>query len=336
MSTNRDFSLIDANLARAREGIRVIEDIARFIFRDQERFEELKRLRHELLNVQRFFGVATLLDGRAEPDIGKEEVVSGEYERSSAWDIISANMSRSIEAIRVLEEFAKVYIPHVSRSLENIRYRLYALEYRLLIRTPHYYLHRHCEGGVVYCLSDSVDEIISYLDRGARIVQLRDKTSPTHLVYEKAKKICDALAKKELTVTESRPLFFINDHAEITAQLPVDGVHIGQADGGLARARRIVGTAKIIGLSTHSVDQALQGVKDGADYISIGPVYPTDTKPDYQPVGIDTAGQVARSVAIPLFVIGGITPENVSSVYAAGIKNIAAISAAREFLERDS
>ncbi|MBW7474502.1 thiamine phosphate synthase [Paenibacillus oenotherae] len=155
---------------------------------------------------------------------------------------------------------------------------------------------------------------------GADILQLRAKETPKREV------LAQAYALRELTQRYGVP-FIINDHIDIALAVGADGVHLGQDDLPLAEARRILGPDKIIGISTHHIDQALDAERGGADYIGVGPVYPTGTKPGRKAVTTDYVREAAQRVRLPFVAIGGITLDNVDAVLEAGAVRICAVSA---------
>lgn len=118
----------------------------------------------------------------------------------------------------------------------------------------------------------------------------------------------------------------INDHPEVALEIGADGVHLGQEDGSVDAARRLLGEGVWIGKSTHSLEQALAAEAEGVDYIGVGPVYATPTKPDYQPVGLELVRAVSARVKLPFFCIGGIKLENAVAVLAAGAERIVVVS----------
>jgi thiamine-phosphate pyrophosphorylase len=155
---------------------------------------------------------------------------------------------------------------------------------------------------------------------GVDIVQLRDKTSSKRLILEKAK------ALRELT-RRYGALFVVNDHIDIAIASEADGVHLGQDDLPLEEARRILGPDPIIGISTHSIEEAREAEQGGADYIGVGPVYPTKTKSDVvAPVTLSYVRQAASEIRIPFVAIGGIKLHNVDEVLEAGATRICAVS----------
>ncbi|MDF2723900.1 MAG: thiE, partial [Paenibacillus sp.] len=154
---------------------------------------------------------------------------------------------------------------------------------------------------------------------GADIVQFRDKTSGSDELLRKAK------ALRELTRKHGVP-FIVNDHVELALEVDADGIHLGQDDMTITEARRRVG-AKIIGISTHAIQEALLAEQQGADYIGAGPVYATKTKADVvSPVGLEYIREVADKISIPFVAIGGIKLGNVSDVIRAGATRVCAVS----------
>jgi thiamine-phosphate pyrophosphorylase len=117
-----------------------------------------------------------------------------------------------------------------------------------------------------------------------------------------------------------------NDHAQIAQRVDVQGVHVGQDDESIEAVRAQVKRPIIVGKSTHSVKQATAAGREGADYIGLGPIFPTPTKPDYPPIGLSQIHQVRKRVSVPIFCIGGITLENLGQVLAAGAKCVVIVS----------
>lgn len=151
---------------------------------------------------------------------------------------------------------------------------------------------------------------------GTDIIQLRDKNSDKGCILE------SALLLRKLFLN-SDMLFILNDYLDIAKIADCDGVHLGQDDGSVELAREILGEEKIIGLSCHNLKQALLAQKKGADYIGIGPIFPTSTKPQYRPIGPDIIKQVKKKIKIPFFPIGGIDRNNIGRILSLGAKRVA-------------
>ena len=158
------------------------------------------------------------------------------------------------------------------------------------------------------------------LDGGAEMIQLREKTLPSGAVLplaERLRKRCAA----------ARVPFIVHDRVDLAVAVDADGVHVGQDDLPPSVARKILPPGRILGLSTHSVEQAAAAQRAGADYVAVGSMYPTTTKPEFQLVGPALAREVRPLVRVPLIGIGGITPDNVAAVIEAGCDGVAVISA---------
>ena len=156
---------------------------------------------------------------------------------------------------------------------------------------------------------------------GADVIQLRDKG------YTVKQLLQEALKLRDITRASGVP-FIINDRVDVALAADADGVHLGQDDFPIAWARRLLGRDRIIGISTHNLEEALQAEKDGADYIGIGSAFPTTTKSDARPLaGLELITDIKRNVNIPVVAIGGINAENAAQVREAGADCIAVISA---------
>lgn len=153
-------------------------------------------------------------------------------------------------------------------------------------------------------------------DSGSDMIQLRDKVSKK----EEMLKVGYAIKK---LLSDSKTLFIVNDHIDIAKIIDSDGLHIGQDDISIGTARSILGKDKIIGVSCHSLKQAYDAQSKGADYISIGPVFPTPVKPEYKPVGTSLIERVKKEIKIPFFAIGNINQFNIDSVISRGAKRVA-------------
>ena len=153
---------------------------------------------------------------------------------------------------------------------------------------------------------------------GAEIIQLREKDLDKNKIKNEAirlLKIC----------RENNVLFIVNDYVDVALEIGADGVHLGQTDMSISEAREICGNKLIIGLSTHSVEQAIKADKEDVDYITIGPIYKTRAK-DFT-VGTEIIKEVVSKVEKPVIAIGGINKNNIDEVLKQGIKSVAVISA---------
>jgi thiamine-phosphate pyrophosphorylase len=152
------------------------------------------------------------------------------------------------------------------------------------------------------------------------VIQLRDKDSDKKTVLEAA-----VILRKELSRTKS--IFIVNDHADIAKLADADGLHLGQSDLPLKYARRLLGSGKLIGISCSNLKEALAARENGADYLGIGPVFPTDTKAECGLVDLKFVKAVAKKISIPVFAIGGINEINIKEVLSLGCRRVAISSA---------
>ena len=176
-------------------------------------------------------------------------------------------------------------------------------------------------GSYVITSGDAVTLFKKACRGGARILQYRDKTATRKQILKTARQLRNIAA-------DHGALFIVNDYIDIALLAGADGVHLGQDDIPIQDARSLTPNGFIIGISTHSIDQAKKAEADGADYIGIGPVFSTPAKPDYVSIGTDTVRTVANVVRIPFVAIGGINLANIRQLKDVGVTNAAMI---REF-----
>jgi thiamine-phosphate pyrophosphorylase len=156
---------------------------------------------------------------------------------------------------------------------------------------------------------------------GLRALQLREKDLTAGQMYELAVEL------RELTRTFGAKLM-INDRVDIALAVAADGVQLGKSSLPVSEARRILGSKRLIGYSAHSADEALQAQRDGADFVTLGPVYQTPSKAKYgDPLGLNVLNEAARIMDIPVFALGGITHAAVTEVMSGGAQGVALISA---------
>ena len=173
---------------------------------------------------------------------------------------------------------------------------------------------------LTYVEPSGADRVAAAMIEGAvDIIQLRAKESPVAEIIDLASRL------HKLTSAAGIPLI-VNDYAEVAAQVPVEGIHVGQDDDSIAHARKKAGRQVLIGKSTHSLEQAVAAEREGADYIGFGPIFATPTKPDYHPIGVTGIKRVHHEVSVPIFYIGGIKIDNLGEVIAAGAKRVAIVS----------
>ncbi len=166
-------------------------------------------------------------------------------------------------------------------------------------------------------LAEILDAVI---EGGCRMVQLREKTWPSGTLLPLAERLRARCRRAGVT-------FIVNDRVDLALAVDADGVHLGQEDLPPRVARPLLRAGMILGLSTHSVQQAGAAQASGADYIAVGSMFPTETKPDFQLVGPGLVRQLRPEIRVPLVGIGGITPANVGEVIRSGADGVAVISA---------
>ena len=316
--------ILDAAANRAREGLRVVEDYTRFILNDAHLSRLLKEIRHELAAALRPLGSDTWHALRDTPgDVGTSVSTPAESQRNSESDVVRASLKRLCEALRSLEEYGKLIDVPAASAIEGLRYRCYTVEKAILTtmtaRTRLADARLYLLVTASLCRTGFENVIRGGLDGGVDVVQLREKNWNREL---------RALAEDARRWTrDADALLIINDRADIAAALDADGVHVGQEDLPVREARRLVGPHRLIGVSTHNIEQARQAVLDGADYLGVGPVFPSETKQFDQFAGLGYVRQVAAEISLPWFAIGGIKPENIGAVYEAGAPRVAVSSA---------
>ncbi len=174
--------------------------------------------------------------------------------------------------------------------------------------------------GYVSC-DDALDTARHLLDGGINILQLRAKKHDRETIGRLARQLA-------ILCRSSHCLFIVNDYPDIAQESGADGVHIGQDTPDLAAVRRLLGTGKIIGRSTHSPEQAFRGFEEGADYIGFGPLFPTPTKPGRPAIGLADIDRVQTKLSnnFPVFCIGGINGQTLPHVLQAGAKRVVIVS----------
>ncbi|MCA9042177.1 MAG: thiamine phosphate synthase [Planctomycetaceae bacterium] len=319
------YRILDAAANRAREGLRVIEDYTRFTLDDTFLSRELKELRHRFAAACNQFDQRELLASRnTRGDVGTTISTPSEQIRESGESVLIANFKRLEESLRTLEEWSKVVAREAALLFEKIRYEVYQLE-KIVLNLLH---SRDVlkEASLYLLLTESLchhgsgPAVREALDSGLKIVQIREKEMPTHDLIDHARRV------REWT-HEAGALLIINDRPDIALAVDADGVHLGQDDFPIEAARKMLGSRKLIGLSTHNIDQAREAVRAGADYIGVGPTFTSTTKEFEAYAGLDYIKQVATEITLPWFPIGGINAKNLKQVLDAGAAR-AAVSGA--------
>lgn len=337
--------ILDANANRAREALRVMEDAARFLLNDAVLSESIKQLRHGLATA--LAAIPNLEPYRDTPgDVGTAITTPAEQSRDSVAGVARAAGKRLSEALRTIEEYAKTLpitdiptplgrgdiSPHVSVSekIEQLRYRGYAIEQQLNAALA---AGRAQQWRVCLLLTESLCKLPwrEVLDRalhaGVDCVQLREKDLEDAELLERAAYVverCHAPGHPSGGVTA-----IINDRPDIAFLSGADGVHLGQTDLPPPEVRKLVGRQLLIGVSTSTLAEAHAAKNAGADYVGLGPMFPTTTK--HKPVlaGPEYLGEYLADEqlgTLPHLAIGGITPKNLPELIEAGVRGIAVSS----------
>ncbi len=316
--------LLDANANRAREALRVMEDYARFVLDDADLSAALKAIRHDLSEAMRPWTDHAILWRDTPGDVGTANKTPTEQNRQDLPDVVTAAGKRLGEALRSIEEYLKISSPADSGRIEAARYRFYELEQRIArtLRT----LRRFDSVRLYVLITEEVcrrpwlEVAEQALLGGADCLQLREKEMEAGQVLCRARLLAELCHKRGA-------LCMINDRPDIALLSGADGVHVGQEDLPALEARKIVGAGQLIGVSTHSLEQAQSARLDGADYIGIGPCFVSETKRRDFVAGLDVVRQVAQNIQIPSVAIAGIDAGNVDEVVKTGIRAIAVTAA---------
>ncbi len=321
--------IADVNFNRAREGLRMVEEVQRFVLGDAARTARLKKLRHRLSALEEAFpgGRAGLVAARdVSGDVGA--LVPEARPRGDIFDAAFAGWKRAQEAVRVLEELSRGVDPILAHRFKELRFALYAAEQEYVRHAAHQRRADTFAAVRLYLVAGQRDtggrplaEVVRAAVRGGvGAFQLREKELGTRDLVTLAAEL------REVT-REGGALFLVNDRTDVAAAVDADGVHLGQDDLPVEAARRLLGPQKLIGVSTHSVEQAREAWKRGADYIGVGPVFPTATKPEAEARGLSLVSQVAGEVPLPFVAIGGIDPSTIGDVLRAGARRVAVVRA---------
>ncbi|MDP3880124.1 MAG: thiamine phosphate synthase [Dehalococcoidales bacterium] len=321
--------IIDANLNRIGEGLRLLEEIARLLLNDAALTEQLKVMRHDLIRSDFSFNRQLLQSRDAESDVGAHLEVPGEERGRELPLVLVANSRRVQESLRTLEELAKVppIIPELDPAkFQKARFDTYTIERKLMSRLLRQDKAKLIAG--LYVIIDTqalkgrnpVEVARQVIAGGARTIQLRDKVLGKKELLPVARQLRDLCAERNV-------LFIVNDYLDVSMEVDADGLHVGQDDLPVKVARRLLPIDKILGGSARTLELAAAAQAEGADYIGVGSMYPTSTKETAEVVGLDRLRQMRQAISLPLVAIGGITLENVSKVMAAGADAVAVISA---------
>jgi len=319
------YRILDANFNRATEALRVAEDCGRFALNDPAITAMAKNLRSDLRRVYDALPEGELITRRDTPgDIGTEMTTPSEAKREGLADVAAAACKRLAESLRTIEEYVKFVAPGQSTQIERMRYDAYTLEQRLIQRLL---VGKTFEQVKLYvlvsshlCLGSLREAARAAIGGGADAIQLRETKVTDDVML--------ALAAELREVTdETGKLLIVNNRPDIASLISADGVHLGQHDMPVTEARKLLRPGAIVGKSIHNIAQARAAVNEGADYISVGPIFQTETKDAGPPVGLELLEEVSKEISLPLVPIGGINADNVAQLVGAGAKRVAVCSA---------
>mgnify|MGYP006097291341 FL=1 len=304
--------VLDANLNRAAEGMRVLEDIARFVLENQNLCSSIKKCRHELRSC------TTKVTSRdTSGDVGTSVTTPLEESRNTLHDVAAASANRCSEALRVIEEFLK--LANETNTVEGIRYTMYDLSAEVLNGLGAK-AKKQWSLCFVMTVNDCVlpwqDTLKQSLVAGCDCVQIREKELNTP--------DCIAHTREVLSTAKTfGAQVIVNDRVDVMLATGADGVHLGEGDMLIQDARKLCGTDFIVGATVHNATMVPTAIAFGADYIGVGAMFASSTKPE---VPVAPLGLLKNALAYNHLAIGGITPENVQELYAEGCKGIAVSS----------
>ncbi|MCK4959173.1 MAG: thiamine phosphate synthase [Planctomycetes bacterium] len=337
------YRIIDANFNRAREAARVVEEFCRFVLNSPDLSARTKQLRHDISAAVQTLDSNLLVTSRdVQSDVGREMVIDRQMTRTTLDDCLHAATKRLSEALRALSEMTQTIDPQLAQTLEKLRFQAYTLEKDIVTAASSAAKLSGVRLYVIITVSPGYDRPkILELARacttgGADCLQLRPKQIPDDESFQLA---CDLVG----VCKDARALSIINDRADIAIAAGAGGVHLGHNDLPVRQVRNLAQRPLIIGVSTHAPDQLSAALKAGADYVALGPVFSTSTKPDTAPVGLDYVRQAAKILnqppetpnqpsdklgqsSVKSVAIGGITAENVTDVLQAGAQAVAVCS----------
>ncbi|MGF1515014.1 MAG: thiamine phosphate synthase [Elainellaceae cyanobacterium] len=311
------YRILDANLDRAREGLRIIEEWCRFGLNNAVFAGHCKDMRQALAR----WHTTELRAARNTPDDpGTDLTHPDEARRSGLEQLLQANFCRVEEALRVLEEYGKLYQAEMSAGCKQMRYDVYTLESQLLGHQRHRKLLR----SQLYLVTSPRDDLLSVVEAalqgGLSLVQYREKTADDKTRIHQAKQL------KQLC-HDYDALFIVNDRIDLALAVGADGVHLGQHDAPVALARQMLGPHCIVGKSTTSPKEMEQALAENPDYIGVGPVYETPTKAGKAAAGLAYVRHAQTHSTVPWFCIGGINADNLGQVLGAGATRVSAVRA---------
>ncbi len=301
-------SVLDANFGRLDEGLRVLEDTCRFVLKNLRMTREFKKMRHFLTEAS--CGLKLQLLNSRGRDIGASLILANEGARQGIDEIVIANAKRAEESLRVLEEYFKFLKIERWRKFQEKRFLLYSLEKEIVSKIVR---KEKTKRLFPLCLildakylkkEKPIEKLKEAISGGVKAVQYRDKTNSKRRVLKNAvsfRRLCQ----------RTGVLFLINDYLDIALAVDSDGVHLGDKDLPVRTARKMLPFDKIIGRTVHSLKEAEKAQADGADYLSLGALFPSRTKKDASLIEPLLIKRIKEKIDLPIMAIGGINKNNV-------------------------
>lgn len=331
--------MLDANANRACEGLRVLEDAARFALDDRDLCARVKAIRHELRGAlgeaQGADALALLASRDSVRDVGTGVDGAGEFRRCGLADIVHAAAGRTGEALRVIEEVLKsLEGKDAAKRVQDARYALYEVHRAIGLRLGSA---ARRQWRVCVLVTESLCRlpwqrvVEESLAGGADAIQLREKTLADRELLARARWVVAACrgAGAAGDTAGTGVAAIVNDRVDIALAAGADGVHVGQGDLPLRVARAMAGSRLLIGVSTERIEQAREAVREGADVCGLGPMFPTTTKRKERLAGPGYVREYLDDAATrltPHLAIGGVTPANAGLLASAGCAGVAVSS----------
>lgn len=319
--------LLDANLNRAFEALRTLEDIARF--QDQAGFQsKYKILRHQLRTATQDWNHEQLFASRdAGHDVGRETKTTSESSRSGGLGEISTAASQRIQqSLRCLEEVSKFIYSNSASAIEAVRYQVYDLNAQMLLsqkrdlvflKQAQLFVLAHCQ----LPMKTFIQRVSDLSRAGVDLIQIRDKQLDAQELIRYTQSAIEAVDAKQTRI-------IVNDRADIVQCTTAFGLHVGQTDLSVAQSRSLTRPTSILGLSTHDIDQVREAIVVGVDYIGCGPTFPSSTKNFPSFTGLPFLREVAAVLqdagsSMPAFAIGGIELSRLKPLLETGVYRVA-------------
>jgi thiamine-phosphate pyrophosphorylase len=313
--------IIDVNINRLDESLKVIEDFIRFHLENKPLLLHIRSIRSDFLRLKRSLPLTKIIATRqSKKDPGRKASFDSQAKKKIIETILS-NLSRAKESSRIIEETLKTMDMRLSNMAKRIRFQIYDLEKEMVVHVQKSfdpYLHAIIDEKFI--TRASLKRTVKILaQNGATMIQLRAKEMNDRDFLLIAKTIRKAIDQPYIK-------FIVNNRLDIALASAADGVHVGQHDMPVPRVRKIAGEMFIVGASVHNVQEAMRAEVEGADYLGVGAVYPTQTKPSARICGLNTLRDICRKTSIPVIAIGGINDVNYRTVLRAGAAGIAVAS----------